>query len=145
MSLPRQYLAEMDEFDVKMGPWALGKGRLNGEKPITVKGKSSPMGLSVHPPSDGFSSVKYHLDKTAKIFKTGVAINDESPGAKTPITFAVFGDGKPLWSSRPITKTRDVQFCSTSVVGINVLELRAICPGDHVDAHAVWVEPLVTR
>lgn len=63
----------------------------------------------------------------------------------TPVTFVVLGDGKTLWTSKPIKVSGSLQKCNISVAGVEVLELRAMCPGPAGGAYAVWVEPHVTR
>lgn len=146
-TLPRHYLTDMDEFDVKLGPWKFGKGNIGNPDatPITINGKRSPLSLTMAPPSNDFSNVKYRLGKSAKTFKANVAIDEAVDGAITPITFTVLGDGKALWSSKPIKFSRSPQTCNISVAGVDVLELRVLCPGRYEGAYAVWVEPHVQR
>jgi hypothetical protein len=62
----------------------------------------------------------------------------------TPLTFVVVGDGKVLWKSKPVDVARQVQDFDVDVTGFEVLELCIDCPGSHVNAQAVWVEPRVT-
>jgi hypothetical protein len=146
-SLPRHYLTDLDEFDVKLGPWKFGKGETGCPTPtlITIGGKRSPLSLCLHAPANDYSAVKYRLGKSAKLFKTRVAIDESTPGSLTPLTFVVLGDGKLLWTSQPVKVSGNSQLCNISVTGVDVLELRAQCPGRYEGAYAVWVEPYVLR
>jgi len=74
-----------------------------------------------------------------------VAIDEAVGGPLTPVTFLVLGDGKTLWTSQPVKASGQLQFCHVNVAGVEVLELRAHCPGRAEGAYAVWVEPQVTR
>jgi len=145
--LPRHYLTDMDEFDVKLGPWKFGKGNIGNPEatPLTIHGKRSPLSLALHCPANDYSAVKYRLGKTAKVFKTRVAIDEAVGGPLTPVTFLVLGDGKTLWTSQPVKASGSLQSCALSVAGVEVLELRAHCPGRAEGAYAVWIEPHVTR
>jgi hypothetical protein len=159
-----RYLSDMDEFDVKVTEGPPGvlrfakKGNLGygegdpryGFGHIRANGKESPNGLSMCPDSDTYARVKYRLGKTAKTFLTSVALNDSAGGAgrppgegriPTPLTFQVLGDGKVLWKSKPVDIARNVQECRVDVSGVEVLELRIVCPGSGVNAQAVWLEP----
>ncbi|MBL8792404.1 MAG: NPCBM/NEW2 domain-containing protein [Planctomycetia bacterium] len=144
LAMPRHYLVDLDEFDVKLGPWRFGKGELNGAV-IEVNEVRSPNGLGLHPPANDHAAVKYKLAKSGKTFKALVALHDNTGGSLTPITFVVLGDGKPLWTSKPIKLSHEPQTCTVSVTGVDVLELRVVCPGKYEGAHAVWVEPHVLR
>ena len=145
--LPRHYLTDMDEFDVKLGPWKFGKGNIGNPDatPLTINGKRSPLSLALHCPANDYSAVKYRLGKTAKVFKARVAIDEAVGGPLTPVTFLVLGDGKTLWTSQPVKASGSLQSANVSVAGVAVLELRAHCPGRAEGAYAVWVEPHVTR
>ena len=152
-----RYLSDMNEFDVKVaegrfsrnGNLGFGAGR---SFRIRVQEKESPHGLSMVPPSNAHSSVKYRLDKSAETLVAWAALNDSSgaPGRPpgdgkipTPVTLQVLGDGNLLWESEPVDIARKVQECKVDVTNVNVLELRVSCPGLGVNAHPVWLEPRV--
>jgi hypothetical protein len=142
--LPIVYLIDLDEGETKLGPWKFGKGTLGNPdaSPISFKEKRSLSGLGLHPPQNGISSVRYRLDKGFQYFHSSVALNDTAgKGANTPITFQVVGDGRVLWTSKPVQATRIKQECWVNVSGVSVLELQVSCPGRAEDAHAVWLEP----
>lgn len=146
-SLAKTYLSDMQEFDVKVGYGSFGKkGQLGyGQKAdsLSVNAQKFPNALSTHPPEFGDASVKYKLNKNAKEFRTLVAINDTAFRTASALTFSVWGDGKELWSSKPVQKPKVVQECSVSVVGVEVLELRVHCPGSYGEAQAVWLDPYI--
>ena len=135
------YLTTMEEIEVKMGPWPLGKGR-SGTTPIVVNGVACKFGLGVHPPSRGFSSVKYQLGKKFRRLITGAALVIGKHTSRSAITFVVVGDGEVLWMSRP-TQAEQVQICDVSVADVDILELRVQCPGDNHLAQACWLDPYV--
>jgi hypothetical protein len=155
-----QYLSDMEEYDVKVSEGRFrNKGKLgygdgdpnyaNGN--IRVKGEPSPNGLSMCPDANTYAGAKYNLGRKAATFLASVALNDSAGGYEaigkgiipTPLTFEVRGDGKVLWTSRRIDEARHVEDCEVDVRGVDVLELRINCPGSHVNAQAVWVEPRV--
>ena len=77
-------------------------------------------------------------------FEAKVAISDVVPvGSATGLIFQVVGDDKVIWNSKPIQAKGDSQDCWVKVEGIDVLELRVVCPGSHAWAHAVWLDPYV--
>lgn len=141
---PRVFLADMQEYDVKAGPWPFSKnGQLPDGRPIKVNGVPSPKGLSMHPPwAPGVASVRYRLGKQAMLFRATVAINDTTNWCWSPATFSLIGDGKPLWQSVGIAHNHDhSQKCSVDVSGVDVLELRVQVANGSDGVHAVWVEP----
>jgi hypothetical protein len=140
------YLADMQEFAWKKGPWDLGKhgalGDPEGHK-FTVNGHPVPHGLSTHPPSaPDFTSVRYALGKKAQVFKTGVALADSrSGGPDAAVRFLVRGDGKDLWVSKPLAARQIVEECAVDVSAVEVLELQVRGDNGTWGAHAVWLEP----
>jgi hypothetical protein len=142
---PLVYLTDMQEFDVKPGPWPLGKNGTVGSpdrKPIVVNGRKSPKGLGLHPPSGpDHAHVRYALGKMAQVFKAAVAFNDSQEGGPGPIQFLVLGDGKELWHSQVLRRRDQAEECVVDVSGVDVLELRVRGEGSTFGSHAVWVEP----
>src|SRR5439155_17145600 len=79
----------------------------------------------------------------------GAGINDSaavegSPGSSTPITFSILGDGRPLWTSRPLQKAGEHQSFNVSVANVTKLQLVARCPVHNIFAHAAWINPNLT-
>jgi hypothetical protein len=144
--MPAAYLVDLEELDVSVGAWNYGKGMLGNpaNSKIEVNGKQSLNGLGMHPPDSGTASVKYKLDKAFRVFDAAVALNDTSPGA-APVSFQVVGDGRVLWTSAQVQKARFKQACGVNVAGITTLELRVICSGGAAGAHAIWIEPRVSK
>jgi hypothetical protein len=155
---PVQYLSDMQEFDVHVlvdgkppKPRFAKNGDLGYEAAhytrVFVAGNEFPHALSMHPPARGVASVKYRLEGRAIRFRAHVALNDSATAddAKpdTPLTFLVFGDGRELWTSKPVSTTGRSEECKIDVAGVRVLELRIDCPGVNNNAHAVWLEPRV--
>jgi hypothetical protein len=140
----REFLSDLEEFDVKSGPWPVSKNGDLGDpehKAIQVDGVRSPKGLSMHPPDVGYSSVKYRLDKQASLLKAKVALNDSTNLVFDTAVFEVWGDGKRLWRSDPIHDPKRPQECSVDVASVDILELRVNATSSHFGLHAVWLEP----
>jgi hypothetical protein len=139
------YLADVEPFEVTDGPWPVSRGHVGNDRkdPVRVGDTLSPKGIGMHPPDFKYAAARFRLPPKAASFRAWVGINDTSSFADSAVVFEVFGDGKRLWSSRPIRLTRRVEECTTDVAGVSVLELRANCTGSHRGVHAVWVEPRV--
>jgi len=123
-------------------------GRPGAFPPVSVAGKASPHGLFMHavPGDDPQPAlVVYQLPKGYKTFGGRVGLNDTSMGSHTPMTFAVLGDDRPLWSSRPISEPEDEEPFAVPVAGVAVLKLTVRVPGHHGGAHGVWVEPQLAK
>jgi hypothetical protein len=143
-----EYLSDLQEFDVKSGPWPVSKNGDLGNpehRTIQVDGVQSPKGLSMHPPDGHYASVKYRPGKQASVFQAQVALNDSTTFVPAAAVFEVWGDGKRLWQSNPIKEPKRPQECRVDVAGVDVLELRVNATGSHFGLHAVWVEPRVLR
>jgi hypothetical protein len=143
----RVFLSDMDESDVVVADgWWGKKGTARGPVKIAVDGVRAYNGLCTHPATNSFAHVCYALEGKFERFNTGVALNDTSLNeGRTPVTFIVNGDGKELWRSSPVKKWKSIQNCRISVRGVRVLELRVECPGDYMMAHAVWIDPVVSK
>jgi hypothetical protein len=120
---------------------------------VIVKGKRSLHGIFMHPPplpEGGSSRLGYSLRKKYKTFEAEVSLNDRpfirgNWRCETPVTFSVYGDGRLLWKSRPVSSQADAERCTVSVAGVDVPTIEVDCPGPPRDAHAVWLEPFVER
>jgi hypothetical protein len=137
------FLAQMNELEVKLGPWRFGKGDQGNPQAnyVELKGMKSPMGLGMHPPPNGVPAcVKYRLRKQGKALRTSVGICDGGKPA-SPVFFQVFGDGKLLWESKPEPSHGATQSCDVIIENVDLLELRVHCPGNNHGAHAAWFEP----
>jgi endo-alpha-N-acetylgalactosaminidase len=141
-----QYLSELTEIEANLGFGKLGKGTLGFDEnpPLAFKGVKTPHGLSMHPPKQGASNVSYKLGKKFKVFLASVAINDDSMGSGSPLTFKVVGDGKELWVSKPIKAPLETQDCKVDIAKVDRLDLVVSAESSNEAAHALWIEPQVT-
>jgi serine/threonine protein kinase len=123
------------------------KGPPPGSGEVRVKGRKSLNGIFMHPPPhwEGTAYVTYRLRGEFETFQAEVSLNDGPPQSESPFTFAVYGDGALLWKSRPVSRQADQQTCSVSVRGVDQLKLEAQSAGDPRGAHAVWVEPSLSK
>lgn len=140
------YLADLQEFDVKPGPWPYAKDGTIGSpdrKPITVAGRKHPRGLGMHPPSGGYAGAKFRPGGRAAAVEGSAALDDSAKDQPAAATFEVWGDGRRLWQSPPVKeKGKPVPF-RVELAGVDVLELRVSTPSYH-GVHAVWVDPRLT-
>lgn len=145
---PLVYLADLEPFAVKPGPWPFKRDGTVGDQPdhkISVQGVASPRGLGgMHPPEFGFVAVKYRLGKQAALFKAKVGITDHAFGVHTPGHFEIIGDGQRLWRSDPVGVGPGIE-CIVDIEGVDILELRVTAPGTAFGLHAVWMEPRLLK
>jgi hypothetical protein len=138
------YLDDLQPSDSYVGFWKLGT---HGE--IAVNGLWKEMKESVpahslctHPPRDGAAHVSYQLDGRFADFKATAVVANRTV---TPLTFAVFGDGKLLWQSRALKSLDDSEECAISIREVKTLKLQVDCPGSNGGAVPVWIDPVVER
>lgn len=114
-------------------------------RPVCVQGNHSPHGIFMHlSPAGTTCSISYRLPQQFSRFVADISLND-GPTKCIPLTFAVYGDGKLLWQSTPLTSQADGQACSVPVAGVSVLKLAVSGTGDERGTHAVWIEPRLTK
>src|SRR5262249_699232 len=139
---------------VEMVNWPFVPGKKPGKKPlpkglggVQVQGKPSLHGIFMHPPHEpgAAASLSYNLGKQYAKFHSEVTYNDGPPGSKAPSIFSVYGDGRLLWQSQPVLSQNDAQICAVDVSGVDRLTIAVTCQGKPMGAHAVWVEPHVTK
>jgi serine/threonine protein kinase len=114
---------------------------------VRVGGELSRHGIFLHPPPpfEPPASITYKLGKGYSRFAAGVAINDSAPPFGAPVIFTVYGDGKPRWKSKDVTRQGPPQACDLDVRGVNELTIEVTCPDVPIGAHAVWVEPRLVK
>lgn len=142
--LPVCYLMDFEESDVKPGPWPLGKGDVGGGgSPIVVGSIRYPLGIGLHP-GTAEAIVRFPIGGKWRSLKTGVGVNDQVGSYSGRINFSVYGDGKLLWKSAPITSEKIAQFTEINVKNVQAIELRTSTPS-FPGAHAVWLDPILTK
>ncbi|MBA4186439.1 MAG: hypothetical protein C0467_00330 [Planctomycetaceae bacterium] len=141
------YLSDLSEEDATVGRGQFGKGGSLGydNRQITVKGSAMFQGLSMHPPANGSSHVRYEIYGNFRSLAGQVAINDTGAGKPVGLVFTVKGDGRVLWESRPVRTKQDQQPFAIDVAGVRRLELEVRCPGNNDNAHAVWCDPKLLK
>jgi serine/threonine protein kinase len=150
----RVYLSDLRELEVGPFPftWSFGKhGEMHGASTpprFTVNGHTSPKGLCLHPPENAHTFVRYRIPPS-EVFQAVVGLADTGK-EKLPgdAFFEVYGDGRRLWRSDPVTGRGAFQDCRVSVKGVRDLELRVSPPkgaSGHDHCHAVWIDPYLVR
>jgi len=143
-----EFLSAMTPTEVKaQNGWFENNGTVLGKK-IAVKGKESPHEIFLHPPAKSYAHASFDIGARWEVFRGEVAVNhtvnDQKP-PDSPLTFEVVGDGKTLWRSQPVARFDEAQSCEVKIRGVKILELRVICQGNDGSAHAVWLEPRISR
>src|SRR5262249_47221789 len=110
---------------------------------VSVQGRESLHGIFMHPPppQEGSASLTYRLGGNFRTFHAEVSLNDGPPRSEVPMTFAVYGDDRLLWKSRPVWTQADAQTCTIPVQGVDRLKIEVKCTGEPRGAHGVWIEP----
>lgn len=140
------YLADLEPFATRPGPWPLAVGK-NGSTennlPIKVNGTLHPRALGLHS-NNPAATATWRLGKKATVFRTGVAFGDCNDGKVTgPHHFEVYGDDKLLWKSKAITTRYQLDECVVDVTGVDKLELRVGHTDRNYGGHGVWIDPIL--
>lgn len=95
-----------------------------------------------------FAFLRVRLNGVADLFNAAVGINGDVSASKfdrfgSTVFFEVWGDGRMLWRSPPVTSVNTWHTCGVSVLRIHTLELRTRAAGSNRYAHAVWLDPRV--
>ncbi len=133
------------EFWPFLPPTPPGRSPFQAIGGFRIQGKDSPHGIFMHPPPgwEGAASITYRLPGGAQTFRAAVSLIDGPAQSESPLTFAVHGDGRLLWQSRPVQAQADGQTCTVPVRGVDRLRLEVRCSGDSRGAHAAWFEPIL--
>ena len=136
------FLADLPEKDAVVGYGNLGKGEELGweGRVVRVQGVRRNKSVSMHPPHNGLARVSFEVPKGLTHFEAQAAINDGANN-KTPLTFKLLGDGRLLWTSRPLHGAGSKDDCSVALKGAKTVTLVVECPGSYVGAWAVWCDP----
>jgi hypothetical protein len=152
------YLSSLPEQGPVVGWGEFGKnGQLGFDHKQTTKeknrilfnGKESQRGLSLHAKTNGVAQVRYRLDGEYKLLRGTAAMADLPADAwgptKTPVTFHVIGDGKLLWTSKPLQHKGDQEEFRLGVSGVKDLLLCVRCQGQAEYTWSVWLDPYLLR
>lgn len=121
----------------------------DGDMPVRYQGKLYPKGIFMHPPPPPHdnepASLSFDLGRKFKNFAARISLNDGPERSDIPLTFSVYGDGKRLWQSRPLTTQEQTQDCAVDVSQVQILKIEVRGDGPPLGAHAVWLDPIVTK
>jgi len=111
------------------------------DAPLRVGGASMPHGLGV------LANSRLEVRNAGyKTFRTRVGIDDSTAEAKRSVTFAVYGDGRLLATSKPVTARDGAQELTADVNGVRIIELVAKSSGSgEAPIFADWGEAALTR
>jgi serine/threonine protein kinase len=114
---------------------------------IRVGERISPHGILLHPAPQHRppATMIYALDKEYRRFNAEVAFNNSAPPDAPPVFFAVYLDGKLKWESGPVSRSAPPKACDLAVTDVTELTLQVWVEGNERGAHAVWIEPRVTK
>ncbi len=138
------FLDDLQELDFDGHP-DFGKHGLDhaGEQ-IEWRSRRPRHAVMLHPHANGAGRVDYELGGKFTTFEGTAAINDSIESVYRPLVplrFRVLGDGRVLWTSRPLRDRGDGEEFRVSVRGVQQLRLETVCPGDNTGAHTFWLEP----
>jgi eukaryotic-like serine/threonine-protein kinase len=145
------FLSDMRKIHVTNWPFHKTKDGKPPPKELfgsaSVRGHLSAHGIIMHPapPFDTPCTISFQLDKRYRTFTSRVSVNDSAPVAPSAMTFSVYGDGKLLWRCQPIIDQSQTEDCQVSVADVDVLKLEVTAADDVRRAHAVWIEPHVSK
>lgn len=125
------------EQDMSVGDHQGGDGL-----PITLNGVTYKKGLGVH----AYSEIVYDLNGEGSRFTTDVGVDDEAAdSAASKMAFQVWGDGKKLYDSGPMTPTSETNKIDISIKDIQKLKL-IVTNGNNGNAwdHGDWANAWVT-
>ncbi len=135
-----------DKKDKKKGP--KDDGGKDFDMRVRVNGQFWPKGIFMHPPppfEDAMASLTYSLRGQFRQFDADVSMGDAGDQAEAPCVFHVYADGKEVWRSNPVWTRADAQKVTLPMKGVEVLKLGVTCNGDPRGAHAVWLDPAVSK
>ena len=116
---------------------------------VRFQGMIAPHGIFMHPPAPPNTgqpaSLTYNVLSQFRNFSAQVSLNDGYTCKVAPCVFKVHGDEKLLWQSQPIWSHTDVQTVDISVQRVEQLKISVTCAGEPYGAHAIWVEPFLTK
>ncbi|HTN73982.1 MAG TPA: NPCBM/NEW2 domain-containing protein [Pirellulaceae bacterium] len=114
---------------------------------FAIRGVEFQHGLYTHPPGPKKPGrVLFSLKNQYRRLTGGAGQSDGLPPRSfSPLTFRILGDGRELWSSPPLTQHGDWSGFDLDVAGVDQLELRVDCPGDHSFAWGAWLDPVLTK
>lgn len=147
VALETTFLDDMAEQGVSVGVGRLGKHGQNwyGFGQSKVRGAQPQHALAMHPPANGSATASYNLNGKYRSFTGIAAIMDDAKQLESAVTFRVYGDGKQLWTSRPLHGPGQFQEFSVRVASVQSLKLEITCTGKNEGAHSIWVTPMVTK
>jgi hypothetical protein len=103
--------------------------------------------ISMQPPQQAGNYASVIFDIIGyRTFHAKVSLRpDADQDSASPMTFAVFGDGKLLWASEKIQKRGESDDCVCEVTGVRRLELRVRCGVGDAFARGAWIDPYLVE
>jgi hypothetical protein len=135
------WLDEVEPDDAVQDYGKVEKNRSVWEKEMIVAGKKFARGLGAH------ANGRIVYDLAGAGFKTFRArVGRDQHADNGIVVLQVWGDGKKLFDSGPMTKTTPAKPVEVNVAGASTLELRAVDGGDGISGdHADWAEAQLAR
>jgi hypothetical protein len=114
-----------------------------GDSQDTFKGQPIAHGLSTHAYDNNRPSfVEVEVPAKATSFR---AVGTSLGQPFSPLTFRVFGDGKELWKSDPVTAEEQEVKCDIPLKGIRQLRLEVVASERGRGGLAFWIDPRFVR
>ncbi len=118
------------------------KGHFRDER---LKGEKYAQVLWAHPQDNAPSHYAFTLNRKYSKLAGKAAINDikSVDRAQKPQVFAIYGDKRLLWKSRPLQDKLESQEFSVNVSNVRTLHLRV--EGGGYGGHALWVDVVLEQ
>jgi len=130
----------LDGLDVSLARSGRGRptARTGAEgKGLRIAGRQFKRGLGIHARSD----LHVKLFKQAKRFTAGVGVEGEKPSPKASVEFVVYGDGKVLFKSGPMSPGAAPKSIDIDVSHVELLTLEVTDAGDgNAGDRAAWAD-----
>jgi len=130
----------LEEFPLVLIKQSSGEPRIGlsqDGRPMLMGGKTYKHGIGTHAKGE----ISIRLDGKAEEFSAVVGVSEYQKGTDAKVDFTVEGDGKPLWSSGPMTPTDEPKQVSVKLDGVHLLVLRVGDGGNGVNYdHANWAD-----
>ena len=142
------HLDSVPEAAFYVGVGTMGRGGNKGYSkgaPVIVEGRKLKHAISLHPPSAGAAHVQYHLQGQFKTLSIKPSVADDGAKGKIELKFMVYGDGRLLKQSPPVTKPGIAAKWKIDIQNVQTLLLVVQCGKNNHLAHAVWTDPNVLR
>jgi NPCBM/NEW2 domain-containing protein/alpha galactosidase C-like protein len=134
-------LSELDPAAGRQDFRGLGRNRTLSGRTLTVAGREFASGIGTWARSD----LQYDTAGAYARFTSFAGVDDETPPDKSAaVTFELWGDGRRLWRSDPISRGQAPVPVDVDIQGVSRLSLRATAAADADAVRVAWPDARLT-